>query len=76
MGVVFGDLLAAELGLHWCAYSDEQGCDAALRLDDTSVTLFPRSRMLKRIERDEDMDLDAFIDDLAESIEELKANGC
>jgi hypothetical protein len=72
VGVVFGDIVAAELGLHWCAYSDEQGVEPGLRLAETTVTVFPRSMILKRIERGDEMDLDTFIDDLAQSIEDLQ----
>ena len=76
VGVVFGDVLASELGLDWCAYCDEQGAEPALRLGESSITLYPRSMILKRIERGDEMELDAFIDNLAESIEQLKAEGC
>jgi hypothetical protein len=76
LGVVFGDVIAAELGLHWCAYCDEQGAEPALRLTETSITLFPRTMILKRIENSEEIELDAFIENLAESIEELKTEGC
>lgn len=76
VGVAFGDVLAAEFGLHWCAYSDEQGAEPALRLDETSITLFPRSMILKRVESGEEINLADLIEGIAASIEELKAEGC
>jgi hypothetical protein len=76
VGVVFGDVVSAELGLRWCVFSDENGVEPALRLAGTSITLFPRSMILKRMENGEEIDLAAFLDNLAESIEELKAEGC
>jgi hypothetical protein len=76
VGIVFGGVLASELGLGWCAYSDEQGCEPALRLGDSSITLFPRSMILKRIEAGEEIDLDTFIENLADGIAHAKTEGC
>jgi hypothetical protein len=76
VGVAFGDILADHFGLDWCAYTDEQGAEPALRLGHTSITLYPRSMILRRVERGQEVDLDAFVDAIAENIQELKAEGC
>ena len=76
VGVVFGDILASEFGLDWCAFCDEQGAESALRLGGSTITLYPRSMILKRMANGEEIDLETFMDGLAEGIEQLKAEGC
>jgi hypothetical protein len=53
LGTCFGDIIAQELGMHWVRFTDEEGVDLALRLRESSVTVFPRSIILKRLERGE-----------------------
>ena len=52
MGVLLGDLLAAELGLEWIIYEDAQGRSRALQLDDTENFLFPVTMISRRREAD------------------------
>jgi len=51
LGVALGDVMAAELGLHWVAYRDELGRSRALRLGDTELAIFPVTMISKRVER-------------------------
>jgi len=53
LGTAFGDVLAQEVGLHWVRYTDEEGTDLALRYRESSIVVFPRSMILKRLERGE-----------------------
>jgi hypothetical protein len=76
VGVVFGDVVAAKLGLEWIMQCDEYGVEPALNLAGTSITLFPRTMILKRIENGEEMDLAFVLEKLAESVEQLKRDGC
>jgi hypothetical protein len=76
VGVVFGDVVAAELGLEWIMQFDEYGAEPALNLAGTSITLFPRTMILKRIENGEEMDLAFVLEKLAESVKQLKRDGC
>lgn len=48
MGVVMGDLLAAELGMHWVIYEDNQGRSRALRYRDSDNFLFPMTMIARR----------------------------
>ncbi|KGM51406.1 hypothetical protein N800_13590 [Lysobacter daejeonensis GH1-9] len=57
LGITFGDALAQHLGLTWVAVQDEYGRDPALRLDGTSVLVFPLTAISKRIERGEAVDV-------------------
>ena len=50
MGIVLGDLLAAELGLDWVIYEDKLGRSRALRLADTDNYLFPATMISRRRE--------------------------
>ena len=50
MGLVMGDLLAAELDLHWVVYEDAKGRSRALQLDETDNFLFPVTMISRRRE--------------------------
>ena len=52
MGVIMGDLLAAELGLHWVIYQDRLGRSRALRYRETDSYLFPITMISRRREVD------------------------
>jgi len=48
MGIVLGDVLAAELGLAWVIYSDDQGRSRALQVDSGKQFLFPVTMISRR----------------------------
>jgi len=50
MGIIMGDLLAAELGMHWVIYEDKQGRSRALRYRETDNYLFPVTMISRRRE--------------------------
>lgn len=50
MGVVMGDLLAADLGLDWVIYEDKVGRSRALRYRQTDNYLFPMTMISRRRE--------------------------
>lgn len=50
MGVIMGDLLAAELGMHWVIYEDNRGRSRALRLGESDEYLFPVTMISRRRE--------------------------
>ncbi len=52
MGIVMGDLLAAELDLHWVIYEDAVGRSRALRYRDSEEYLFPVTMISRRREAD------------------------
>ncbi len=52
MGVILGDLLAAELDLHWVVYEDRMGRSRALRDGDSDLYLFPITMISRRREVD------------------------
>lgn len=52
MGIVLGDLLAEDLGMHWVIYEDRLGRSRALRLGDSDNYLFPVTMIARRREAD------------------------
>jgi hypothetical protein len=50
MGVVMGNLLAAELEMHWVIYEDNQGRSRALRYKNSDNYLFPITMIARRRE--------------------------
>ncbi len=52
MGIIMGDLLAEDLGLHWVVYEDRLGRSRALRYQDTDNYLFPVTMISRRREVD------------------------
>jgi hypothetical protein len=75
LGTALGDVMAATTGMHWVRTSDEDGVDLALRYGDTSIVVFPRSMLLKRLERDESPNLRHLHDQVRASIQDLLAKG-
>lgn len=75
LGVAFGDVLAAELGLDWIAFEDALGRNRALRLDDTDVVLFPVTMISKRVEAGIDVSLDALWREAERTVAEARRRG-
>tara|TARA_R110000850_G_scaffold186205_1_gene312144 strand:+ start:252 stop:758 length:507 start_codon:yes stop_codon:yes gene_type:complete len=50
MGVIMGDLLAADLDMHWVIYEDREGRSRALRYRDGDNYLFPITMIARRRE--------------------------
>lgn len=50
MGMIMGELLADELGMHWVVYEDKLGRSRALRYRETDNYLFPMTMISRRQE--------------------------
>ncbi len=50
MGIIMGDLLASDLGMHWVIYEDNAGRSRALRFQDSDHYLFPVTMIARRRE--------------------------
>ena len=59
MGVIMGDLLAADLDMHWVIYEDRQGRSRALRYRETDNFLFPITMIARRREVGNDTPVNA-----------------
>jgi hypothetical protein len=75
LGIALGDALAQKLGLQWVAVQDEYGRDPALRLEGTSVLLFPLTMISKRIERGEDVDVYQLFEGVCAKVGEIIRGG-
>ena len=70
-GIVFGHVLARELGMRWVVYSDDEGGDFALQYQDKELFLFPCDMLIKRAEAGEDIceiNLEAMLEDFREAL--------
>jgi hypothetical protein len=57
LGIAFGDVLASELPLRWMMVTDEYGTDPTLRYKDTTIQINALTMLSKRVERDEEVDV-------------------
>jgi hypothetical protein len=59
LGVVFGDVLASQLGLRWVMVTDEYGTDPTLLIPDTTANFNALTMISKRVERGETVEVSA-----------------
>ena len=71
LGIALGDALAQELGLDWVMVEDEFGRDPAIHLHDSSVFVFPKTMISKRIEDGEDVDINELFNGVCLKLKEL-----
>ena len=69
MGVVLGDLLAAELGMKWVIYEDKYGRSRALQLGRSDNFLFPITMISRRVEAGAQVDVGAVYEKAVKIIE-------
>jgi len=72
LGIVLGDAFVLDLGMEWIVVEDEYGRDAALRMPNTSIIIYPKTMISKRIERGEEVDVFDLYNYTAEQVEALK----
>lgn len=73
VGVVFGDIIAKDFGMHWVSYEDERGLSRALQWKHTQNFIFPVTIFSKRIRFDEKIDAHKIYDKIKSDIEGFKA---
>lgn len=71
-GVMFGDILVEEFGLHWISYEDELGASKALQWQDTRNFVFPITVFSKRLGFGEKLDVEAIYQKIKADIEAFK----
>ena len=71
LGVVFGDVLAAELGLHWVSYEDELGLSKALRWKKTENYVFPVTMLSRRVQYKQEINVFALYEKIKQDIVEF-----
>lgn len=75
LGVVFGDILAKKLDLHWITVSDNRGIMPALQYRDSDILLFAKDMIVKRIKRGEEVNVVELFNALVEYIRKMIASG-
>ena len=72
MGIIMGDLLAAELDMHWVVYEDRLGRSRALRYQQSNEYLFPVTMISRRREADNHSPVTAIYQKAYDIIEPLR----
>ncbi len=73
LGVVFGDVLATETGLHWMMVTDEYGTDPTLVRGASSLQVNALTMISKRVERAELVDVAVLFTRAAEDAHNITA---
>lgn len=74
LGIVLGDALVRHVdGAEWVMVEDEYGRDPAVRIQGTTVLLFPLTMISKRIEAGEPVDVFALFNGILDHVEELRS---
>ncbi|MDR1172729.1 MAG: DUF3806 domain-containing protein [Bacteroidales bacterium] len=71
LGITFGDALVQKLGLEWVEVEDEYGIDPALKYKNTSILLFPLTMISKRVEQDEQINIEALFEGICNKVNEI-----
>jgi hypothetical protein len=72
MGLILGDLLAADLDMQWVIYEDKLGRSRALRYAETDNYLFPMTMISRRLEGDAYTPVVAIYDKAYQSIYKIR----
>ena len=72
VGTALGDVFASELDMHWVECEDPFDKSLALRFRKTSLVLFPRTMVLKRIRRREEIDVAFLFTAICAAAEQVK----
>jgi hypothetical protein len=75
LGTSLGDLLGRALDMPWVRYTDEHGIDLGLRYGQTSIVIFPRDMVIKRVEDGEQADLQHIYSGVMREIQQLVTSG-
>mgnify|MGYP000267559927 CR=1 FL=1 len=72
LGVVFGDVLAQELNMHWVSYEDELGVSKALQWKKTENYVFPVTMFSKRVKFKDEIDVIMLFERMKLDVESFK----
>jgi hypothetical protein len=75
LGTSLGDLLGQAIGMQWVRFTDEHGTDLGLRYAKSTIVIFPRDMIVKRVEDGEEVDLQHLYDGVVEKVQEMIASG-
>jgi len=75
LGVVFGDILATELGLHWELVTDDYGTDPVLRYGTAQVQVAALTMISKRVEDGKEIDVADLVEGVRDTLKRMKESG-
>lgn len=77
LGTMLGDLFAQAIEeFEWVIFSDEEGSTLAMRYAETSIVIFPRDMIVKRVERgEEEIDLQVIYEGVVQAVREMVESG-
>jgi hypothetical protein len=71
LGTCFGDLLAADLGLHWVICRDADGEELGLRYGEHASVIFPREVFVDAARQGDDIEVHALFEELSNEVREM-----
>jgi hypothetical protein len=74
LGVVFGDVLAADAGLYWIMVTDEYGTDPTLIRGNSTLHVNTLTMISKRVERGEKVDVSDLFARAIDSVRNIQAD--
>ncbi|ATU68683.1 DUF3806 domain-containing protein [Piscinibacter gummiphilus] len=73
LGVAFGRVFVRNnAGYDWCMVDDEYGRVAAIRYKETSIRVFPKTMISKRVEAGESVDVESLYDVMQSQLESIR----
>ena len=72
MGIIFGDILVVEHGLHWVSYEDDLGISKALRWRHTDNYVFPVTMFSKRVQYKEQVNANKIYEKISADVMKFK----
>ncbi len=71
LGITLGDTIVQDMNFKWIEIEDDFGIDPAIKLENTSIILFPLTMISKRIENDEDVGIFELYNSIKSKVNEL-----
>ncbi len=72
LGISLGDIIVQDLKFRWIEVEDNYGIDPAIKLENTSIILFPLTMISKRIEKGEKVNIFDFYSLIKSNVDDLK----
>jgi|TARA_B100001964_G_scaffold219303_1_gene261269 hypothetical protein len=72
LGVIFGDILVKEMGLHWVSYKDKFGTSKALGWRETKNFVFPVTMFSRRVQFKQTIDAAAMYEKIKQEVTAFK----
>ena len=75
LGISLGDALVQDISLEWIIVEDEYGRNPALKMEGSTIVIFPLTAISKRVERGEKVNVRELFDEFRQMIDEKLSQG-